>query len=70
MKGPWSLSYLKKEFSKETKIEKQTQGLLETQYMWESTQRNSLFRAEAKVTHLEKKSVSFLGSKEHTMGAV
>lgn len=64
------MSYLKKEFSKETKIEKQTQGLLETQYMWESTQRNSLFRAEAKVTHLEKKSVSFLGSKEHTMGAV
>ena len=64
------MSYLKKEFSKETKIEKQTQGLVETQYMWESTQRNSLFRAEAKVTHLEKKSVSFLGSKEHTMGAV
>lgn len=63
------MSYLKKEFSKETKIEKQTEGLLGTQYMWESTQRNSLFRAEAKVTHLEK-SVSFLGSKAHTMGAV
>ena len=38
--GPRSLSSLKKEFSKETKIVKQRQYLLEAKYVWKSTQVN------------------------------
>ena len=68
-RGPWSLTSLKKEFHKETEIVKQAQHLLEAQYMWESTQRSSLLREEAKVTHLEKKSVGILASEECAMGA-
>lgn len=47
------MSSLKKEFHKETEIVKQAKRLLEAQYVWESIQRSSLFRAEVKVTHSE-----------------
>lgn len=67
-RGPWSLTSLKKEFHKETEIVKQAQHLLEAQYMWESTQRSSLLREEARVTHLEK-SVGILASEECATGA-
>lgn len=40
---------------------KQAQRLLEAQYVWESVQRSSLFRAEVKVTHSEN-SVDFLSN--------
>ena len=45
----WLLSSLKKkEFFKRTKVVKQAQSLLEAQCTWESMQRRSLFRTEAK----------------------
>ena len=62
------LSSLKKEFHKETEIVKQAQRLLEAQYVWESIQRSSLFRAEVKVTHSEN-SVDILSNEVHIIGA-
>lgn len=34
VRGPWSLSSLEKEFSKETRIVKQVQSLLKAQHVW------------------------------------
>lgn len=51
VRGPQFLSLLKKEFFEETKILKQAQSLLEN-----GLQRSSLFRSEAKSTHLKMKS--------------
>lgn len=51
VRGPQFLSFLKEEFFEETKILKQAQSLLE-----DGLQRNSLFRSEAKSTHLKLKS--------------
>ena len=44
------------------------QSLLEAQYVWESAPRSSLFRAEEKVAHLEKKNMDVLEIEEHTIG--
>lgn len=44
--GPQSLSALKKEFSKETKIVKQVKRLLEVTYMWKNPQVDSEFFAQ------------------------
>ena len=59
---PWLLFSLKKkkEFFKRTKVVKQAQSLLEAQCMWESMQRSSLFRTEAKQSSKQRKSVGVL----------
>ena len=55
-KRTWPLTSLKKEFHRDQDCK--AGSLLEAQYMWESSQRSSLFRAEVKVTHSKKSAVS------------